>query len=195
MKQVLLFSSLFLTLVMVKPTQAQVSVQVNIGSQPQWGPVGYDYVDYYYLPDIETYYYIPTRQFIYLEGDRWIFSANLPYRCRNYDLFGGYKVVITGRDPYRNHWEYRNRYAPNCYRGSQIIIRDRGYGYGRNRNYNQPYQYRRDYFETDRRAYDYSDDDNRKNRGRDRDEDDNYNRNNKRHHGHGNGRGHGRRGW
>jgi hypothetical protein len=48
---------------------AQVRVNINIGSQPVWGPVGYDHVDYYYLPDIETYYYVPTRQFVYF--NKW----------------------------------------------------------------------------------------------------------------------------
>jgi hypothetical protein len=51
------------------PASAQVRVNINIGSQPVWGPVGYDHVDYYYLPDIETYYYVPTRQFVYF--NKW----------------------------------------------------------------------------------------------------------------------------
>jgi hypothetical protein len=38
---------------------AQLNVNVNIGSQPLWGPVGYEHVDYYYLPDIDSYYYVP----------------------------------------------------------------------------------------------------------------------------------------
>ena len=36
--------------------QVKVGVNINIGSQPEWGPRGYDYVEYYYLPDIEMYY-------------------------------------------------------------------------------------------------------------------------------------------
>jgi hypothetical protein len=170
MKQVLLFSSLFLTMAIAEPARAQVSVQINIGSQPQWGPDGYDYVDYYYLPDIEAYYYVPTRQFIYLEGDRWIFATNLPYRCRDYDLFGGYKVVINGRDPYRNHWEHRRRYAPYCNHQPQIILRDRGYGYGGNGNINRGYnrQYRYNNFDNGRRNEIDRDDDRRRNRDNDR---------------------------
>ena len=61
-----------------KPATAQVSVGINIGSQPTWGPVGYDYVDYYYLPDIETYYYVPKHQFVYLSNGKWIFATSLP---------------------------------------------------------------------------------------------------------------------
>ena len=51
---------------------------INIGTQPIWGPVGYDHVEYYYLPDIDAYYYVPQHQFVYLEGRQWRRSANLP---------------------------------------------------------------------------------------------------------------------
>src|SRR6185436_8892941 len=48
--------------------QVRVNVNVNIGDQPRWRVAGYDYVEYYYLPDIETYYYVPSHQFIYLSN-------------------------------------------------------------------------------------------------------------------------------
>ncbi|NTU95846.1 MAG: hypothetical protein HGA52_07335, partial [Bacteroidales bacterium] len=51
---------------------AQVTFRLNISSQPIWGPSGYDHVEYYYLPEIEAYYYVPTRQYIYLYNGRWI---------------------------------------------------------------------------------------------------------------------------
>ena len=90
-------------------TQAQVSVNVNLGSQPNWGPVGYTEVQYYYLPDIQAYYDIPSSRFIYLRNGSWFRSASLPPQYRGYDLYSGYKVVLTdyrGRTPYmyfKNH--------------------------------------------------------------------------------------------
>lgn len=45
-----------LFLLVASTTQAQVSVNVNIGTPPVWGPVGYTNMEYYYLPDIEAYY-------------------------------------------------------------------------------------------------------------------------------------------
>ena len=90
-------------------THAQVSVNVNIGTPPAWGPVGYANIDYYYLPDIECYYDIRLSQFIYFGNGRWIHSRYLPVRYRNYDLYRGYKVVLNdyhGRTPYvyfKNH--------------------------------------------------------------------------------------------
>lgn len=102
---------------------AQISVNLNIGSQPLWGPVGYDYVDYYYLPDIESYYNVSNRQFIYMDGGRWIFSTSLPSRYRGYDLYSGYKVVVNSRDPYRNFDSDRIRYSRYRSVRTQSVIR------------------------------------------------------------------------
>lgn len=104
--------------------QVRFNVNVNIGSQPAWGPEGYDYAEYYYMPDIDAYYYVPERQFIYLEGSRWVFGAALPARY-HYDLYRGYKVVVNDPRPYLHPGIYRERYAG--YRGAwgrQTIIRD-----------------------------------------------------------------------
>ena len=99
MKKLLLFAAILFSIGATNKTEAQVGVNVNIniGSQPLWGPVGYDYVQYYYLPDIEAYYYVPRRQFVYLSGGNWIFSYGLPPMYRGYDLYSGYKVVINRR--------------------------------------------------------------------------------------------------
>jgi len=115
------------------PAKAQVSLSINIGSQPQWGPRGYDHVDYYYLPDVDSYYYVPTRQFVYLRGNRWIHARNLPSRYRNYDLYGGRKVVINSPRPWLSHNTYRTRYVGNSYYGrpARTVVRGPGYDRGR----------------------------------------------------------------
>jgi len=99
--------------------QAQISVNVNIGSPPQWGPVGYTDVQYYYLPDVEAYYDVPSSQFIYYSGGTWVHRTYLPSRYRNYDLYNGYKVVMTdyrGNAPYGHFKEHKIKYAKG-YRG------------------------------------------------------------------------------
>lgn len=110
-----LFGAALLTVAIISapPAEAQVrvGVNINIGEQPRWRAPGYDYVEYYYLPDIETYYYVPQRQFIYLSNGRWVFSASLPYRYRDYDLYSGYKVVINRPYAYRYHDHYRVKYV------------------------------------------------------------------------------------
>ena len=105
--------------------QAQVSVSVNIGNPPAWGPAGYTEVRYYYLPDIDTYYDVGTREYIYVSRGRWVRAGVLPVAYRRYDLYNGYKVVLTdyrGATPYVHYKAHRVKY-PHGYRaGAQRTI-------------------------------------------------------------------------
>lgn len=120
-------------------TQAQVSVSLNIGTAPSWGPSGYANIDYYYLPDVQAYYDIRASQFIYFGGRSWVRSRYLPRHHRNYDLNSGYKVVLNdyhGNRPYTNFHNDRTRYYKG-YRGeSSRKIGRRHYdnSYSNNRN-------------------------------------------------------------
>jgi len=101
--------------------KAQVSLNVHFGSPPEWGPTGYNDVQYYYLPDVEAYYDINSSMFIYSSGGRWIHRRSLPYRYRNYDLYNGYKVVMTdyhGNTPYTYYPQHRKQYTKG-YRGPE----------------------------------------------------------------------------
>ncbi|MBS1513242.1 MAG: hypothetical protein JST86_20570 [Bacteroidetes bacterium] len=105
--------------------QVRVNVGVNIGVQPQWGPAGYDYAEYYYMPDMDVYYDVPHREFIYLQGRNWVFGASLPVQYRNYDLYHCYKVVVNEPRPYLRAEVYRTRYAGYRGRGGQEANRER----------------------------------------------------------------------
>jgi hypothetical protein len=103
----------------------------NIDVQPAWGPTGYGYAENYYLPDVEAYYNVPRRQFIYFDGGRWVYSSSLPGRCGNYDLYSGYKVVLNEREPWFHFNDHRARFAPFRFRHDQVVIRDgRNFGHG-----------------------------------------------------------------
>lgn len=94
--------------------QAQISVNIHLGKAPMWGPAENTQVRYYYIPDIESYYDIQSEMFIFYSGNRWIRSAYLPRQYRNYDLYNGYKVVMTdyrGNTPYIYYKEHRKKYA------------------------------------------------------------------------------------
>lgn len=149
---------------------SQVSINVNIGSPPQWGPVGYTEMEYYYLPDIEAYYDVRATQFIYFGGGKWIRSSRLPRQYRNYDLYGGYKVVLNdyhGRTPYAHFDRHRVKYH-------------KGYNHGRpQRTYGYYKNDRHDHYKKDRHdRYDRHD----KHDKRDRhDRDDDHDRGHRRH--------------
>lgn len=116
MKKLIFASVLFMSVFFA---QAQVSVNVNIGTPPSWGPQGYDDSRYYYLPDIDIYYDIVQSQYIYDNNGRWVRERRLPAKYRQYDLYGGYKVVLTdyrGDAPYSYHSKHRTSY-PKGYHG------------------------------------------------------------------------------
>ncbi len=93
-------------------SKAQVSVNVNIGAPPVWGPT-VTTEEYYYLPDINSYYDIPHSQFIYLNNGVWIRSGSLPRRYRSYNLNSGYVVVLNdyhGPRPYSHYKTHKMKY-------------------------------------------------------------------------------------
>lgn len=120
------FFVLIVALFLANTINAQVSFSLNfnIDRQPIWGPTGYDHVEYYYLPDIDMYYYVPQHRFYYNEGGRWIGRSSLPSRYRNYDLYNSYKVVVNEREPWRNAETYREKYSSYKGRHDQQPIRD-----------------------------------------------------------------------
>lgn len=123
MKKYFLLVSLVLSALLPLKSSAQVSINVNFGAQPLWGPVGYERAEYYFLPDIDSYYHVPSRQFIYLNNSNWVFASNPPSRYSNYNLYNGYKVVLNTPKPYLNFKSHKIRYAKFKGKGGQTSIR------------------------------------------------------------------------
>ena len=108
------FKLVLLTLILSFPTiaKAQVSVNVNIGTPPAWGPVGYAESRYYYLPDIHSYYDVSTEMFICMGSRGWFHTRVLPSMYADFDLYNGCKVVLDfrGDNPYHYYETHRVRY-------------------------------------------------------------------------------------
>jgi hypothetical protein len=124
MRNLFLILAILGSLASFEPANAQLTLKVNIAAQPIWGPVGYDHVEYYYLPDIDTYYYVPEHIYIYIEGGRWISGPYLPQRNNKFDLYGSRKVVINKAKPYLRDNEYKVKYASDNERSKEQSIRD-----------------------------------------------------------------------
>ena len=113
-------------LLMASSLAAQVSVNVNIGGRPDWGPVGYTEANYYYLPDVEAYYDVRQANFIYANNGTWISARTLPHRYRSYNLYAGPKVVLTdyrGNRPYTHFKTHRVKYH-HGYRPQTVVVRE-----------------------------------------------------------------------
>jgi hypothetical protein len=93
-------------------SHAQVEVKTTTTTLPDWGVAGSDNARYYYLPDIETYYDIRGKQFVYMNDGKWAKSAELPVTYKDYDLYDGYKVVMTDEtEPYPQYDKMKIKYA------------------------------------------------------------------------------------
>jgi len=93
---------------------------------PSWAPY-YDnigMVRYYYFPDIECYYDVWNREFIYLDDANWMFGSMLPPSYGWYDLNTGFIVLLDYHvyEPWRHFNYYVSHYPPYYYRS---IYRER----------------------------------------------------------------------
>lgn len=108
----------------VTTANAQVQVNVNIGSQPLWGPTGYDQASYYYIPDAGAYFDIGRNLFVYRQGNAWQTGPSLPGAYGNIDLYRVHKVVINSPTPWMHDNVYRSKYKAYAGRYDQTPIRD-----------------------------------------------------------------------
>lgn len=115
----LLATGLFL--ILAGTTQAQISINVNIGNPPAWGPAESVGVRFYYMPDIEVYYDVSKSVFFYQSNGVWVHAAVLP-ASYHYDLYTGYKVMLNdyhGETPYKEFEEHRKHYPKGCGKGHE----------------------------------------------------------------------------
>src|SRR5476651_1387204 len=126
MKKFLFIAALLFGCLSFKLADAQIGIHigVNIGAQPDWGPVGYTHADYYYMPDIDAYYDVPHHQYVYNDNNTWVHNNTLPARYGNYDRYHGYKVVVNQPNPWEHHDVIRTKYETYKGRHDQVVIRD-----------------------------------------------------------------------
>ncbi|MDR0682598.1 MAG: hypothetical protein LBG15_12260 [Dysgonamonadaceae bacterium] len=138
MKKLMLILGLGLMfgMVNINNAEAQIHASVNINVQPAWGPSGYDYAEFYYIPEINVYYDIVHQLFYYYQRGRWISALFLPVMYSHYDFYSLYKVVLNG---VHYPWKYNNRhritYKRYCYNYAQVPIfymREPRYHHARN---------------------------------------------------------------
>ena len=113
-----LFKILLFAFLVNASTQAQVSVNVNFGTPPVWAPAEPVASQYYYLPDIDTYYDVPAQRFIYVRNGQWVRAQKLPARFNGYNLRTGQVVYLTdyrGKSPFTYHKKHKIKYLGKHY--------------------------------------------------------------------------------
>ena len=89
--------------------QAQVKTTMTF---PDWGVAGQDDATYYYIPGAETYYDLQNKEYVYMQDGKWIRTSTIPITYANYDLYNGYKVVLTDKnEPFADYENMRIKYA------------------------------------------------------------------------------------
>lgn len=112
--------------------QVRINVGFNLGGpvvvQRPVAVASYD--DYYYLPEVDSYYNVDENLYYYNDGYDWVSAAYLPGAYRNYSWRNVRRVEIHANRPYMNHNVYRTRYHGNGFDW-------RGYNNGPNRNFDR----------------------------------------------------------
>lgn len=157
----------------VSTTQAQVSINVNIGApavvvRPAWVPQSHVNVDFYYIPDIQAYYDVNASLYVYLNHGNWVRTRYVPVQYRNCDLNRAHRIALNGYHGSRPYAYYNNHNVK----------------YYNNRNYSPRYVEGRRYSNNNRYADNY--------KYNKHDRDDRYDRND-RHDNRGNNNGRGNR--
>jgi len=106
-----------IALIAFNTTQAQSKTTTTV-VLPDWGVAGYNNARYYYIPYMESYYDIGGQQFVYMKDGQWIKTSEVPVAYKDYDLYGGYKVVLTEeKEPYADYDKIKIKY-PKDYKGN-----------------------------------------------------------------------------
>jgi len=110
-----LAASMFTGCMMMTPVR---TASTGSYENPQWAPPYYSGARYYYLPDLELYYDLSTRDYIYLMDGQWNFSPNVPAMYRNYELDNCFCVVmdVNVYKPWLHHQYYISHYPRYYYR-------------------------------------------------------------------------------
>ncbi|MDR2917068.1 MAG: hypothetical protein LBV74_19930 [Tannerella sp.] len=131
---------LMIGMVNINKAEAQVHVSINIDLQPAWGPSGYNYAEFYYIPEINVYYDVVNQLFYYPNRGRWISSIFLLVAYSYYDFYSLYKVVLNGvHRPWKHNRRHVNMYSGYRYNYVQVPIfymKEPRYNHARN-NYHR----------------------------------------------------------
>ncbi len=111
------------------PRPIYVPARVVVQDQPvaYTEPANYDGdEDYYYLPDVDSYYSVTDQCYYYNDGSNWVSAAYLPGAYRDFDWRNARRFEVRAPRPFMHNDYYRARYNGVAFNGHW----DRGYNPG-----------------------------------------------------------------
>jgi len=109
----ILLSALVLGIAVSAQAQVETTKTTTVTTTlPDWGVAGSDNARYYYIPDIETYYDVRNKDFVYMKDGSWVKTTELPVAYKDFDLYDHYKVVLTDdAEPFADFDKMKVKYA------------------------------------------------------------------------------------
>ena len=114
--------------------QAQVQVNVNLGTPVSQSPWYATDDNYYYLPEQGVYYNVPKRVYVFPEGNQWVYAPNLPARYNGYGYGKSHYVQVRDRSPFNNHNVYAGKFGSDYNDDHVIYYRDQDLKKGNGNN-------------------------------------------------------------
>jgi hypothetical protein len=92
--------------------QAQAQVNINI-APPSWGPAVPAGAQYYYIPETNGFYDVPTRQYVVQRNGTWVRTTTLS--GYNPTTFHPVVVDYVGAQPWVRYEEYKVKYPKKAH--------------------------------------------------------------------------------
>lgn len=112
MKKFIYVSAIIGGLFFVQPSQAQISININLGaSYPSWIASSYQDAKYIYMPELDMYYDMYNKSYVYYDNYKWVSQRNVPIAYQHMDFRNARKVRVSAKNPWNNNAYYRNAYV------------------------------------------------------------------------------------
>lgn len=112
-------------------------------NNPTWAPQYYMGARYYYFPDIECYYDLSSRYFVFLNNGQWIFVETISPYYPAFNLHDSYIVIVNVKiyQPWMHH-QYYNSHYPRYYYRDYYDYSNIPYVRGFNENHNSAFYWK-----------------------------------------------------
>src|ERR1700742_1782253 len=122
------------------PRPVYVPARVVVQDQPvaYAEPANYDGdEDYYYLPDVDSYYSVTDQCYYYNDGGNWVSAAYLPGAYRDFDWRNARRFEVRAPRPFMHNDYYRARYNGVAFNGHWDRSYNPGYATANHFNHDQ----------------------------------------------------------
>jgi hypothetical protein len=155
MKKIVLISAIAISGLLYNTANAQIRIHLGLNLAPRpvyvparvvvqdqpaeyYEPANYDGdEDYYYLPDVDSYYSVTDQCYYYNDDGSWVSAAYLPGAYHDYDWRNARRFEVRAPRPFMHNDYYRARYNGVAFNGRWGRGYSAGYANANHMNYNQ----------------------------------------------------------